>query len=252
MTKSKVTVGLSLILVVGLLATGCDGDSAQQALLGKWTKVSDTYMPYPYFSGDQLEFFEDYTVKVGSSGETVKYSIKDGSRLSFEFADFARVFKYSVNVDMLTFDKGDGTLVEYRRTTLKKPVTGGTSVPETTPGSGNFATLTAVAARRTIPPVVTPTPVLIYVQVGNNSKEFVRLRSKASASASYQVSLKGGEILQVISADEKDSNGKVWRHVQLLCGDGRTGWVDEKFLIPDAVPLPCPAPTATPTVKVKR
>jgi len=122
----------------------------------------------------------------------------------------------------------------------------GAATPETTRGPGALATQTAIAIP-TRPPVVTPTPIIIYAQLGNNSGAAVRLRSKPTANSTYQVTLRGGEILQVISPDEKDSAGNVWRHVELLCGDGRNGWVQEKFLIPDAKAPSCPSPAPTRT-----
>jgi hypothetical protein len=135
---------------------------------------------------------------------------------------------------------------------LKKLVSGGTPAIDTTPGSGSFATLTAVAAKPTNPPVVvvpTSTPVILYVQVGNNSGANVSMRKEATLNSNRVLSLKGGEIVQVISPDEKDPDNPqtVWRHVQLLCGDGRNGWIQAKYLIEDAVPPPCPTVVPTPT-----
>lgn len=124
---------------------------------------------------------------------------------------------------------------------LKKIFSSGVATAETTRGPSTLATQTAVAARPTTPPVVTPTAIIVYVQAGNNSGASIRVRSKPDSSASYSLSLKGGEILRVISTvDEKDKVGNEWRHVQLLCKDGRNGWVLAKFLISDVVPPPCP------------
>jgi hypothetical protein len=110
---------------------------------------------------------------------------------------------------------------------------------QTTRGAGALSTQTAIAAP-TRPPVVTPTPIVIYVQLGNNSGQSIRLRSKPDSTSSYQVSFKGGEILQVISPDETDRNGNTWRHVQLLGKDGRNGWVLAKYLNPYTGPVPNP------------
>ncbi|HKP54910.1 MAG TPA: SH3 domain-containing protein [Chloroflexia bacterium] len=124
-------------------------------------------------------------------------------------------------------------------TDLPKPLFRGQSTPETTRGAGALSTQTAIAAP-TRPPVVTPTPIIIYVQLGNNSGQSIRMRSKPDSTSSYQVTLKGGEILQVISQDETDKNGNTWRHVQLLGKDGRNGWILSKYLNPYTGPVPVP------------
>jgi hypothetical protein len=66
------------------------------------------------------------------------------------------------------------------------------------------------------------------------------MRKSATTNSTNVLRLKGGEILQVVSPDEKDSAGNVWRHVQLICNDGRNGWVLAKYLNSYTSVPPCP------------
>ena len=109
---------------------------------------------------------------------------------------------------------------------------------ETTRGAGSLSTQTAISVPTRPAAVASPTPIIVYVQLGNNSGQLIRLRSKPDSTSSYQVSLRGGEILQVVSPDETDRNGNTWRHIQLLGKDGRNGWVLAKYLNPYNGPIP--------------
>ena len=123
---------------------------------------------------------------------------------------------------------------------IKRLVSGGLPTAETTKGAGALSTQTAVAALPTSPPIVIPTPIIEFVVLGNNSGQSISMRKTAIASATVVLKLKGGEILQVISPDEKDSAGNVWRHVQLICKDGRNGWILAKYLNSYTSVPPCP------------
>jgi hypothetical protein len=107
--------------------------------------------------------------------------------------------------------------------------------PETTPGTGVFATQTAVAVvAPTAAPTAPPTPVIEYVQVANAGGQSVSMRSEARQNGKQVVSVGEGAKLQIIGPDVPDSNKAVgvWRHVQLLPPDARSGYILAKYLIP--------------------
>ena len=107
--------------------------------------------------------------------------------------------------------------------------------PETTPGTGAFATQTAVAVVvPTAVPTVPPTPVIEYVQVANAGGQSVSMRIEARQNARQVVAVGEGAKLQIIGLDVPDPNKAVgvWRHVQLLPTDGRSGYILAKYLIP--------------------
>jgi hypothetical protein len=112
--------------------------------------------------------------------------------------------------------------------------------PETTPGTGVFATQTAVAVvAPTAAPTAPPTPVIEYVQVANAGGQSVSMRNDARQSGSRQVVAVGeGAKLQIIGPDVPDPNKAVgvWRHVQLLPPDARSGYILAKYLIPATGP----------------
>lgn len=107
----------------------------------------------------------------------------------------------------------------------------GTAVADTTPGTGAYATQTAILPTATVAPVaLEPTPVVEYVKVANTGGQGVRLRAEPKQNAKNVVILDEGAVLQVIGADITNEVG-VWRNVQLLPPDGRAGWVLTKYLI---------------------
>ncbi len=123
---------------------------------------------------------------------------------------------------------------------IKRLFSGGQPTAETTRGAGALSTQTAVAALPPTIAVVRPTPIIEYVILGNNSGAQISMRKTADTTAAIVLRLKGGEIMQISSPDEKDKAGNVWRHVQLICKDGRNGWVLAKYLNSyNSVP-PCP------------
>lgn len=111
--------------------------------------------------------------------------------------------------------------------------------PETTPGTGAFATQTAFAEVPTAAPTAPPTPVIEYVQVANAGGQSVSMRNDARQSGSRQIVAVGeGAKLKIIGPDVPDPNKAVgvWRHVQLLPPDARSGYILAKFLIPTTGP----------------
>jgi hypothetical protein len=114
--------------------------------------------------------------------------------------------------------------------------------PETTPGTGVFATQTAVAeVVPTAPaaPTALPTPFVEYVQVANAGGQSVPMRNTARQTGNrIVVSVGEGAKLKIIGPDEPDPNKAVgvWRHVQLLPPDGRSGYILAKYLIPTTGP----------------
>jgi hypothetical protein len=116
------------------------------------------------------------------------------------------------------------------------------STPETTPGTGAVATLTAEpvtenAGSEPTPVPPTPTPKVEYVKVANTGGVGVKLRKDPKSGSASVVTVGEGAIFLVVGPDfpDPDTSVGVWRNVELP-NDGRRGWVLAKYLVPSGAP----------------
>lgn len=107
-----------------------------------------------------------------------------------------------------------------------------------TPGVGAVTTQTAVPVPTVAPTEVPPTPVIEYVQVANTGGANVAMRAQPQTTAKLVVSVGAGAKLKIIGTDVLDPNKSIgnWRPVQLLGNDGRSGYIQGKYLIPASAP----------------
>jgi len=119
-------------------------------------------------------------------------------------------------------------------------LSGDEATPVTTPGAGAMSTQTAVAGAEATNVPDTPTPVPQCVKVAHTGGSGTPLREQPRTDAKRIIpagkgGVQDGATFQVIGKDEisgKDSNGNdiVWKHVQLLPPDKRSGYIQSKFL----------------------
>lgn len=112
------------------------------------------------------------------------------------------------------------------------------ATPVTTPGAGGLPTQTIQAELLpTSTPEIKPTPTIEYVKVANTGGSGVKLRTEPKSGSRYDTTVGEGATFIIIGPDVPDPSSSIgiWRHVQLP-GDGRSGYVLSKFLIPTTGP----------------
>ena len=112
-----------------------------------------------------------------------------------------------------------------------------TDTDTTVTGTSALATQT-VQPLPTAPIVgaATPTPKVEYVKLANTGGQGVRLRAEPQPNARNIVTVGEGAVFMIIGPDIKNEFG-TWRHVELP-GDGRSGYVLDRYLIPWNSPNP--------------
>jgi hypothetical protein len=97
---------------------------------------------------------------------------------------------------------------------------------------GAFATQTAQAAPTAAAVIATPTAVIECVKVVKTGGNGVLLRKEARTGSTWEVQVGEGAFFQINGADVTDRTNStiIWRNVMLPRGDGRKGYVQQRFL----------------------